>query len=165
MSGYIVPVLAILVIVLGLVKRVDVYAAFADGAAEALPLLLHILPYLAAMLVAVQMLRESGLLDALCTLLEPLCARLGMDAALVPLLVVRPFSGSAAMAVFTELNTAYGPDSGIARAAAILMGSSETIFYEAALYFGAVGVKRTRFAVPVALIAAAAAAACALLLV
>ena len=154
MSGYIVPALAVLALLFGLLRRVDVYGAFADGAAEALPLLLKILPYLAAMLIAVRMLRESGLLDALTQLLAPLCARMGLDAALLPLLFIRPFSGSAAMAVFKELCTTYGPDAPVARAAAILMGSSETIFYEAALYFGAVGVKKSRFAIPVALAAA-----------
>lgn len=153
MSSLIVPALAILVLVLGLIRRVDVYAAFADGAAESLPLLLKILPYLAAMLIAIRMLRESGVIDAMTAFLAPLCTRLGLDAALLPLIFIRPFSGSAAMAVFQELCTRYGPDSPVARTAAILMGSSETIFYEVALYFGVIGVKKTRFAVPVALAA------------
>lgn len=148
------PVMAVAVIVYGLAKGVDVYEAFAAGAAEALPVLLKILPYLAAMLIAVGMLRESGLMDALTSLIAPACARLGMDAALVPLVLIRPFSGSAAMAILNELFVAYGPDSPVGRTASILMGSSETIFYEVALYFGVVGVKKTRFAVPVALAAA-----------
>ncbi len=154
MSGYIVPCLAILVLALGLAKRVDVYAAFADGAAESLPLLAKILPYLAAMLIAVRMLRESGVIDALTRFLTPLCQTVGLDARLLPLILIRPFSGSAAMAMFQELCAAYGPDAPVCRTAAILMGSSETIFYEVALYFGVIGVKKTRFAVPVALSAA-----------
>lgn len=153
MSSYIVPALAILVLILGLIRRVDVYAAFADGAAEGLPLLVKILPYLAAMLIAIRLLRESGIIDGFTALLAPLCEGLGVDAALVPLILIRPFSGSAAMAVFQELCESYGPDAPVSRTAAILMGSSETIFYEVALYFGVIGVKKTRFAVPVALLA------------
>lgn len=153
MSGYIVPLLAILVLVLGLIKRVDVYAAFADGAAEGIPLLLKILPYLAAMLIAIRMLRESGALDAFTNFLAPFLTKLGVDAALLPLILIRPFSGSAAIAMFQELCATHGPDAPVSRTAAILMGSSETIFYEVALYFGVIGVKKTRFAIPVALAA------------
>ena len=153
MSGYLVPALAVLVILYGLVKGVDVYEAFAQGAAEGLPVLLKILPYLSAMLIAVSMLRESGLIQQLTDLLAPACAALGMDAALLPLILLRPFSGSAAMALVQELLVAYGPDSPVGMTACILMGSSETIFYEVALYFGVIGIKKTRFAVPVALIA------------
>ena len=153
MSGYIVPMLAILVLVLGLVKRVDVYAAFAEGAAEGIPLLLKILPYLAAMLIAIRMLRESGALDTFTNFLAPLLSKLGVDAALLPLILIRPFSGSAAIAIFQELLATHGPDAPVSRAAAILMGSSETIFYEVALYFGVIGVKKTRFAIPVAIAA------------
>lgn len=154
MSGYLIPMLAIVLLVYGLVKGVDVYEAFACGAAEGLPVLVKILPYLAAMLIAVGMLRESGLIEAITRLLAPICGAIGLDAALVPLILLRPFSGSAAMAILQELFADYGVDSRVGMTASILMGSSETIFYEAALYFGVVGVKKTRFAVPVALAAA-----------
>ena len=100
MSGYIVPALAALLILYGLVKRIDVYEAFAEGAAEGLPVLVHILPYLAAMLIAVRLLTDGGLLDGFARLLAPACAALNMDAELMPLLLVRPFSGSGAMATF-----------------------------------------------------------------
>lgn len=154
MSSYLIPVMAMAVLIYGLVKRVDVYEAFADGAAESLPVLVKILPYLAAMLVAVGMLRASGLIEDITRLLKPLCGVVGFDAALVPLVLLRPFSGSAAMAILQELYLEYGVDSRVGMTASILMGSSETIFYEVALYFGVVGVKKTRFAVPVALAAA-----------
>lgn len=165
MSAYLVPALAVIVVLYGLLKRVDVYEAFAQGAAEGLPVLLKILPYLAAMLIAVGMLRESGLIDRLTDLLAPACAFIGLDAPLLPLILLRPFSGSAAMALVQELLTAYGPDSRIGLTASVLMGSSETIFYEVALYFGVIGIKKTRFAVPVALIAGAVAAAASVILV
>ncbi len=164
MSGYIIPVLAMALLVYGLIRHVDVYEAFADGAAEGLPVLVKILPYLAAMLIAVNMLRTSGLIDDATRLLAPACGAVGMDAELIPLILLRPFSGSASMAILQELFAAHGPDSRIGMTASVLMGSSETIFYEVALYFGVVGVKKTRFAVPVALLAALASTAASVLL-
>ena len=158
MSGYIIPVLAAAVLIYGLVRGVDVYEAFAEGAAEGLPVLVKILPYLAAMLVAVRLLTEGGVIERLTALLAPACAAIRLDARLVPLLLLRPFSGSAAMAILTELFARHGPDSPVGLTASVLMGSSETIFYEVALYFGVVGVQKTRFAVPVALLAALAGA-------
>lgn len=153
MSAYIVPIVAVALVICGLVRKVNVYEAFAEGAAEGLPVLLRILPYLAAMLIAVRMLRESGLMDQLVNLLAPAVTRVGLESALLPLILLRPFSGSASMALLSELMTVYGPDSSIGLTAGILMGSSETILYEVALYFGVIHVKRTRFAVPVALAA------------
>ena len=153
MSSYIIPGLAMALLVYGLIKRVDVYEAFADGAAEGLPVLVKILPYLAAMLVAVRMLRESGLIQDVTSLMSPACGMVGLDPRLVPLILLRPFSGSGSMAILQDLLVQCGPDSRAGMTASILMGSSETIFYEVALYFGVIGVKKTRFAVPVALAA------------
>lgn len=158
MSGYIIPVLAAAVLVYGLIRRVDVYEAFAEGAAEGLPVLVKILPYLAAMLVAVRLLTDGGVIEWMTKALSPVCAAIRLDARLLPLLLLRPFSGSAAMAILTELFAEYGPDSPVGMTASVLMGSSETIFYEVALYFGVVGVQKTRFAVPAALLAALAGA-------
>ena len=164
MSGYIVPILAAAVLLYGLARRVDVYEAFARGAAEGLPVLYKILPYLCAMLVAVRLLTEGGVLTLLTAWLAPACAALGLDSRLLPLLLIRPFSGSAAMALLTELFAEHGPDSLVGVTASVLMGSSETIFYEVALYFGVVGVRKTRFAIPVALLAAAVGAAASILI-
>ena len=156
MSAALVPLLFVAVIAYGLVRRVDVYEAFVEGAAEGLPVLLKILPCLSAMLIAIGTMRDSGLFDWLVRLLAPACAGLGFDASLLPLILLRPFSGSAAMATLSELFAEYGPDSRAGFTASVLMGSSETIFYEVALYFGAVGIRKTRFAVPVSLAAMAA---------
>ena len=163
MSGYFLPALAILLLVYGLLRGVNVYEAFAQGAAEGLPVLLKILPYLVAMLVAVRLLSDGGAIDAATRLLAPVCGAIGLDARLLPLLLLRPFSGSAAMAILTELFAEYGADSPVGLTASVLMGSSETIFYEVALYFGVVGVTKTRFAVPAALLAALVGAAASIL--
>ena len=163
MSSAILPLMIAGVVLYALMRRVDVYDAFVEGAAEGLPVLYKILPFLAAMLIAIGALRDSGLIDRLTALLTPACGAAGLQAELLPLLL-RPFSGSAAMAELAELFARFGPDSDIGMRASVLMGSSETIFYEVALYFGAVGVKKTRFAVPVALASMAAGVVTAVLL-
>lgn len=134
-------------------RRVNVFEALRDGAAQALPLIKSVLPTLALFSAAMTLFRQSGAFDALSRLLSPALLLLGADPALVPLLVVRPFSGGAAVAALTDVFAAYGPDSRTGLTASVLLGSSETIFYSLALYFGSVGVKKTRFAVPVALAA------------
>lgn len=137
----------------GALRGVDVFAAFADGVRDGLRVLLGIFPALAALLTAVYMLRASGALDALTGLLSPLLGALGIPAETAPLMLIRPFSGSGALAVAGELIAAEGPDSLAGRTAAVMLGSTETTFYVIAVYFGAAGVKKTRWAIPAALCA------------
>ena len=137
----------------GALRGVDVFAAFADGVRDGLRVLLGIFPSLAALLTAVYMLRASGALDALTGLLSPILGALGIPAETAPLMLIRPFSGSGALAVAGELIAAEGPDSLAGRTAAVMLGSTETTFYVIAVYFGAAGVKKTRWAIPAALCA------------
>lgn len=137
----------------GLWRKENVYEALTDGAAGGLKLLGSILPSLIVLLTAISMLRESGALDALAELLSPLFDRVGVPSELLPLMLVRPFSGSAALAVGTELMATYGADSLIGKTAAVMLGSTETTFYTVSVYFSAAGVKRTRYTVPAALMA------------
>ena len=137
----------------GTLRRVDVYGALVQGAGQGLETLTRIAPALICLLTAVSMVRASGLLEALASWLSPVLGRLGLPPELLPLMLVRPISGSAALAVGGELMAEYGPDSRIGRTAAVMLGSSETTFYAVSVYFGAVGVKKTRYAVPAALIA------------
>ena len=137
----------------GALRGVDVFAAFADGVHDGLRVLLGIFPSLAALLTAVYMLRASGALDALTGLLSPVLGALGIPAETAPLMLIRPFSGSGALAVAGELIAAEGPDSLAGRTAAVMLGSTETTFYVIAVYFGAAGVKKTRWAIPAALCA------------
>ena len=152
MSALILPILIALLLIFALVKKVDVYSAFASGAKEGLPVLYGILPYLAAMLIAINMLKESGALSALIRILSGPLAKIGFPAELLPLAVLRPFSGSASLAMLSEIYESYGADSFLGIAASLMKGSSETIFYTVALYFGSVRITKTRYAVPVALI-------------
>jgi len=149
----IVPLLLLSTAAWALYRRVNVFEAITTGAAEGLRSVVKIFPNLVCLLTAVYMLRASGALDAFANLLAPVFHTLGVPAELVPLMVVRPISGSGALAVGAELIEAHGADSLIGRIAAVMLGSTETTFYVIAIYFGAVGIRRTRHAIPAALIA------------
>jgi spore maturation protein B len=149
----VVPVVLCLVAVYGQYRRVDVYSAMTAGAGEGLKVLFRITPALVALLTAVYMLRASGTLELLSKLLTPSLERLGIPAQLLPLMLVRPVSGSAALGVGAELIGTYGPDSELGRMAAVMLGSTETTLYTAAVYFGSVGEKHTRHAIPAAVCA------------
>ncbi len=137
----------------GVLSGTDVFEAMLDGIKDGLGVLLRIFPSLVALLTAVYMLRASGALEALTSLLSPLLTLLGIPPETAPLMLLRPVSGSGAIAAATELIGQYGPDSYIGRTAAVMLGSTETTFYVIAVYFGAAGIKRTRWAVPAALCA------------
>ena len=129
------------------------YDALVQGAGGGLEVLLRIFPALVGLMTAVAMLRASGALELAAGALGPLLDRVGLPAQLLPLMLVRPISGSAALGVGAELIQNYGPDSQLGRTAAVMLGSTETTFYTIAVYFGAVGITRTRYAVPAALCA------------
>ena len=137
----------------GAFHRVDVYSSLVQGAGEGLSTLVRIVPSLVGLMTAVYMLRASGALELAVLALAPLLERVGLDPELLPLMLVRPISGSAALGVGAELISTYGPDSQLGRTAAVMLGSTETTFYTIAVYFGAVGITRTRYAVPAALCA------------
>lgn len=140
----------------GTLRRVDVYGALVQGAGQGLETLTRIAPALICLLTAVSMVRASGLLQALASWLAPVLERLGLPPELLPLMLVRPISGSAALGVGADLINTYGPDSDLGRMAAVMLGSTETTFYTIAVYFSAAGITRTRYALPAALCADAA---------
>ena len=152
-AGTVIPILVGLLLIYALIKKVNVYKAFIEGAKEALPSLVSILPYLAAMLTSIELLRGSGALGSVIKLISPVSERLGVPSPLVPMIVLRPFSGSASLALLKDVLTEYGPDGRIGRAASVTVGSTETVFYTVSVYFGAIGVTKTRQAIPAALIA------------
>lgn len=153
MADIVIPGILALCACVGLYKKENVYEALTDGALEGLRLLKTILPSLIILLTAIGMLRASGALDMLSKLLSPVCNFLGIPPETLPLILVRPFSGSAALAVGAELMAHHGVDSMIGRTAAVMLGSTETTFYTITVYFGAAGVKKSRYTVPAALIA------------
>ena len=152
-SAYLIPVLLSVTALFALCKRVDVYGELTSGAKEGLSVLMRILPSLVGLMTAVYMLRASGALEAFTHFLSPFFSWLGIPPETAPLLLIRPVSGSAALAVGSELMAEHGPDSYIGRIAAVMLGSSETTFYTIAVYFGSAGIRKTRHAIPSALIA------------
>lgn len=153
MFTMLIPLIIAGVALYAMSRRVDVYSALVQGAGEGIGTLMRIVPSLIALLAAVYMLRASGALEVVAQVLAPVLKRLGIPPETVALMLVRPVSGSAALGVGSELIETYGPDSYIGRVAAVMLGSTETTFYTIAVYFGAVGITKTRYAVPAALCA------------
>ena len=153
MDNYIVPLLLFFTAALALRKKENAYDILIQGAGEGLALLKSIVPALILLLTAVHMLRASGAADLLGQILTPVFSRLGIPPETALLVLIRPISGSAALAVGADLMLQYGVDSLIGRTAAVMLGSTETTFYTISVYFGAAGIKNTRYTVPAALFA------------
>ena len=153
MTHYIVPLLLLAAALLTLRKGGDSYDLLLRGGAEGLKILCTIVPALVALLTAVHMLKASGAIGVLSGLLAPVFDLLGIPPETAMLVLIRPISGSAALAVGADLMAEYGPDSLIGRTAAVMLGSTETTFYTISVYFGAAGIRKTRYAVPAALLA------------
>lgn len=153
MTDYVVPLLLFLSCALALRKKENAYDLMLDGAAEGLKLLLSIVPTLVLLLTAVSMLRVSGAIEALSHVLSPVMKLFGIPPETAILVLIRPISGSAALAVGAELMAQHGVDSLVGRTAAVMLGSTETTFYTISVYFGAAGIRKTRYTIPAALFA------------
>ena len=153
MTDYIVPLVLFLSMALALEKKENAYDHMLCGAAEGLRLIVSILPALILLLSAVHMLQASGAAEEISRLLSPVFARFGIPPETALLVLVRPLSGSAALAVGADLMARYGVDSAVGRTAAVMLGSTETTFYTISVYFGAAGIQKTRYTIPAALFA------------
>ena len=146
-SIWAIPIFLVGIPVYGAIKGVKIYESFVEGAKGGFQMAVRIIPYLVAILVAVGMLRGAGAIDMLANLLDPVLQKVGFPAEILPLAIMRPLSGSGSLGIVTELIQTHGPDTFIGRLAASAYGSTETTFYVLAVYFGAVGIKRSRHAV------------------
>ncbi|HUK66210.1 MAG TPA: nucleoside recognition domain-containing protein [Anaeromyxobacteraceae bacterium] len=153
LSAWAVPLLLAGIPLFAITRKVNVYSAFLEGAKEGFATAVRIIPALVAVVVALGMLEASGALEGGARLLAPLLAHLSLPASVMPMLLVRPLSGSAALGVVAEVLRREGPDSYAGRLASVMAGSTETTFYVLAVYMGAVGVKRYRQALPAGLVA------------
>ena len=149
----IISLIILFVICYGMKSGIKVYDCFVEGAKEGLTVCYKIFPYLLAMIVAVSVFRESKALDFIMVLLSPVVKLIGLPAELIPLVLVKPLSGSGALGIYMEILKNYGPDTYIGRVASIIMGSTETIFYTVTIYFGAVGIKKIRHTIWAAIMA------------
>ncbi len=153
MLDYMVPGLMVLCCALALGKQEDAYATLLQGGKQGLKMMATITPALVMLLTAVTMLRASGGIELLSRFLSPVLRVLGIPGETAMLVLIRPISGSAALAVGAELIAQHGPDSLVGRTAAVMLGSTETTFYTISVYFGAAGIHKTRYTVLAALFA------------
>ena len=153
MSNYIIPIFLALICSIALRKRHNPYDLLLTGAADGLKLVMQLIPTLILLLTAVTMLRQSGAVETIGEWLSPVMAFFHIPKETAILVLIRPISGSAALAVGADLMATYGVDSQIGRTVAIMLGSTETTFYTISVYFGAAGIQKTRYTIPAALLA------------
>lgn len=150
---FVMPAFACIIVVFGLIKRVPVFDIFLKGAKEGMQILYNIAPTIIGLVFAVDLLRSSGAIDVICNFIEPAADFLGFPKEIVPMVLLRPVSGSGSTALLTSLYEQCGPDSFAGRVASVLAGSSETTFYAIAMYFGCIKVKKIRHTLFAAIIA------------
>ena len=153
MTDYMIPAILLFSSAAALRKKENAYDLMLEGAADGLKTLVSIVPALVLLLTAVHMLKASGAVTLLSKWLAPVFSLFGIPPETAMLVLIRPISGSAALAVGADLMSEYGVDSLIGRTAAVMLGSTETTFYTISVYFGAAGIQKTRYAVPAALFA------------
>lgn len=153
MTSFIIPLIFVCTGLYALGRKVDIFSSLCSGTGNGLKTVLSIFPALCTLLPVVYMLRAAGVPELLTSLLEPVLSFFGVPGETAVLMLLRPISGSGALAVGSEIFSRFGPDSYIGRVAAVMLGSTETTFYVIAVYFGAAGIKNTRHAVPSALVA------------
>lgn len=153
MSGLVVPIMILAILVFATFKKVKVYEAFVDGAKDGFKSVVKIAPFLLTMLFAIDIFRSSGALDYMLSFFSPIAKMFNIPEGVLPMILIKPLSGSASLGVMTDIMNTYGVDSIEGKIASVLMGSSETIFYTLSIYFGALGIKRIRHSLPAALLA------------
>lgn len=153
LSNWAIPVIMLIILVFGFLRGIKLYDTFVEGAVDGFTTVVKIIPYLVAMMVTINILRASGTLDLLAQGLEPVLNLFHIPKEVFPLVILRPLSGSGSLAFVSSIFQKFGPDSLLGKMAATIMGSSETTFYVIAVYFGAIGIKDSRYAIPIGLIA------------
>ncbi len=152
-SLWALPAIIILILTFGLVRKIPLYEVFTTGAKEGFKVSISIIPYLVAIMVGISMFRASGIIEYIGHILSPVLSHFNVSADIIPLMIVRPLSGSAALGIFSDIAHTAGPESFTTKLAAIMVGSSETTFYVLAVYFGSVGISKLRYALLVGILA------------
>ncbi len=153
MSAYFIPILFLVILIFSFFKKVKPYDAFTDGAKSAVPFAVSIFPYLVSIFILTELFEASGLSDLFTNLLAPVFRLLGIPKELTKLVLIKPFSGSGALALLSEIFTTYGVDSYLARCACVIYGSSETVFYIASVYFAGAKTKKLLKPIIISLVA------------
>ena len=149
----ILPIMILVILSLGIVKKVPVYEEFIEGAKDGFRVSITIIPYLVALIVAISMFRASGALEWVAQILTPIMAKGSIPTDIIPIMFTRSLSGSATLGLFSEIASTHGAEAFITKLAAVMVGSSETTFYVLSVYFGSVGIKKFRYALLTGIIA------------
>ncbi|GLO66479.1 MULTISPECIES: spore maturation protein [Oceanobacillus] len=152
-SIWIIPCFILVILLMAAVRKIPAYDLFVEGGKEGVKTAFSLLPFLVGMIVAISILRSSGAMEAFVQLISPILSIFGIPSEVLPLALIRPISGTAALGMTTELISTYGPDSFIGRIASVMQGSTDTTLYIITVYFGAVGIKKIRYALKVGLLA------------
>ncbi|MDE6139252.1 MAG: spore maturation protein [Candidatus Gastranaerophilales bacterium] len=152
-SLWALPVILITILTCGLIKKVPIYEEFTDGAKDGFKVAVKIIPYLVAIIVGISMFRASGAIEMISSYAAPILTKLNIPSDTLPLMIVRSLSGSGALGIFSDIANSAGPDAYSTKLAAIMLGSSETTFYVLAVYFGAIGITKIRYALILGLLA------------
>lgn len=153
MTNYIIPIIVLTIIIYGFYKKVDLYSSFLNGVKEGLQMIIKIFPTIFTMMISVQVLINSNIINDLTSYLEPIFDILKFPKELFALSILRPISGTSSLVVMNDLLKIYTPDSYIGRVASVIQGSTDTTIYILGLYFSSVGIKKTKYALPVGLLA------------
>ena len=149
----ILPIIILTIFCYAIVKKIAVYEEFIEGAKDGFKVSISIIPYLVALIVSISMFRASGALDSISNLIAPLLNALKIPTDIVPIMFTRSLSGSATLGLFSELATSNGAEAFVTKLAAVMVGSSETTFYVLSVYFGAIGIKKFRYALLTGIVA------------
>jgi len=152
-SLWVIPGLIIIIIIYAVFNKVQVFESFVEGAKDGFQIAIQIIPYLVGMMVAISIFRESGALNILTGFFEPIFGAINFPSELFPLAIMRPITGTGALAITSDLIANYGPDSFIGRLASTMQASTDTTLYIFTVYFGAVGIKKAGYAIKVGLLA------------
>ena len=140
------PLMILVILVIGILKKVPVYEEFVEGAKDGFTVSIKIIPYLVALIAAISMFKASGAMEWITNIFSFILNKFSIPADIVPIMITRPLSGSAALGLFSELAASHGADSFVTKMSAIMIGSSETTFYVLTVYFGSIGIKKFRYA-------------------
>ena len=153
LSLYALPFIILIILTVGICKKVPIYEEFTEGAKDGFKVAVNIIPYLVAIIVCISMFRASGAMDCIANYLAPVLNKLSIPVDSIPVMITRSLSGSATLGLFTEIAQKLGPDAYATKLCAVIVGSSETTFYVLSVYFGAVGIRKFRYALLVGLLA------------
>ena len=153
MINYFIPLVVVIIIIYGIYKKIDIFDTFLIGVKEGMKLSINVFPTIFAMIIAITMITDSGIINYICNLIKPLFIKMSFPTEVIPLAIVRPISGSSSLVVLNDILIKYGTDTLIGRLASVMQGSTDTTIYIISMYFASIGIKKTRYSLVVGLLA------------